>query len=95
VHVFNNLYEATPGWTYYAIRAGVGANIRSEHNIYKDFTGTSVYQDAPTLAFNYHDGDSSSVLETIGDEFINCTESAEDHDGVLGGTFGKGTAFTP
>jgi pectate lyase len=96
VHILNNLYEATPNWTYYAIRCGWEANVRSENNVYKDFTGTTAaYNNAAVLVFNYFDGSSSSVLQSFGDQFINCTPSATDSDGVLGGTFSKGTCFTP
>jgi pectate lyase len=96
VHILNNLYEATLGWTYYAIRCGYEANVLSENNVYKDFTGNSkAYNNGATLVFNYFDGSSSSVLESNGDVFINCTASAKDYDGVLGGTFDNGDAFTP
>lgn len=96
VHIFNNLYVATPDFTYYAVRCGYDANVRSEKNIYKDFTGTTpLYNGGAVLAFNYFDGSASSVLESIDDLFINCTERAVDSDGVEGGTFSNGTAFTP
>jgi hypothetical protein len=40
-------------------------------------------------------GNANRILESVGDVFINCTDSAIDHDGVPGGTFGKGAAFKP
>jgi pectate lyase len=96
VHIFNNLYVATPDFTYYAIRCGYDANVRSEKNIYKDFSGTSpLYDGGAVTVFNYFDGSKKSVLETVDDVFVNCTDRVKDADGVEGGTFGNGTAFTP
>lgn len=96
VHIFNNLYVATPNFTYYAIRCGFDANVRSERNVFRDFSGTSpLYNNGAVLVFNYFDGSGSSVLESVDDVFINCTERAVDSNGAEGGTFSKGTAFTP
>lgn len=101
VHIFNNLYEGTIGFSYYAVRCGYEANVRSEHNIYKDFKGLVKYDEnvsktGESLVFNYFDGSANSVLESVGDVFINCTERAVDGDGAEGGTFSKGgPAFMP
>jgi len=101
VHIFNNLYVATQGFTSYAIRAGYKANILSERNIFIDFSGQSrAASDAKrktgeALVFNYAFSKNDSVLETIDDVFINCTDRGVDADDVEGGTFGRGKAFRP
>lgn len=101
VHIYNNLYVATPGFTSYAIRTGYKANIRSERNIFRDFTGQSIdASDAENeygecLVFNYAFNKDDSILQTIEDVFINCTERGIDADNVEGGTFGNGTTFNP
>lgn len=101
VHIFNNLYVATQGFTSYAIRAGYKANIRSESNVYIDFSGQSKaagdakHEYGECLVFNYAFNKGDSTLQTINDVFINCTERGIDADDVEGGTFGNGTAFRP
>jgi pectate lyase len=96
VHTFNNLVLAgTSDVAYYAVRAGVDANVRSERNIYQGFTGTSWFEDADSSVFNYGFGNANSVLQSIEDSFVNCADRTTDNDGVEGGTFSKGTAFVP
>lgn len=101
VHIFNSLYEATKGFTSYAIRPGYKANILSESNVFKDFTGKSKaagdakHKTGECLVFNYAFNKKNSTLETKNDVFINCTKKGIDADDVEGGTFGNGKAFKP
>ncbi|WP_437942884.1 hypothetical protein [Sorangium sp. So ce341] len=75
VHTFNNLLLAgTENVAYYAVRAGIDANVRSERNIYQGFTGASWFEGAASSFFNYGGGNANSVLQSIEDSFVNCAE---------------------
>ena len=110
VHSFNNLCLAgtDPQWrSYYAVRPGVDANIRSERNIYKDFVGPSWWWTSEKLGaetstvFNYARGNANSVLESIEDvaipEAVKGPIVIKEHEGVTGqaGFYGNGKAFVP
>jgi pectate lyase len=110
VHTFNNLcYSTTDELTrsYYAVRAGFDANIRSERNIYKNFIGPSWWWTSEKLGaenstvFNYARGNEASVLESIGDLCVpGCVKgpiAIREHQGVTGqaGFYGTGKAFNP
>lgn len=109
VHTFNNLCLAgTEDKTraYYAVRAGVDANVRSERNVYKDFNGPTWWWEAEELGgvtstvFNFTRDNENSVLETIEDACENCAAGPIDtveHEGFsgTGGFYSSGTAFLP
>jgi pectate lyase len=110
VHTFNNLCLAgtDPQWrSYYAVRPGVDANIRSERNIYKDFVGPSWWWTSEKLGaetstvFNYARGNENSVLESIEDvaipQAVRGPIAIKEHEGVTGqaGFYGNGKAFVP
>lgn len=110
VHTFNNLCLAgtDPQWrSYYAVRPGVDANVRSERNIYKDFIGPSWWWTSEKLGakdstvFNYARGNENSVLESIEDvaipEAVRGPIAIKEHEGVTGraGFYGNGKAFVP
>jgi pectate lyase len=110
VHTFNNLCLAGTDpqlRSYYAVRPGVDANIRSERNIYKDFVGPSWWWTSEKLGaetstvFNYARGNENSVLESIEDvaipEAVKRPIAIKEHEGVTGqaGFYGNGKAFVP
>ncbi|GEM_PF-3082764 len=110
VHTFNNLCLAgTDELTrsYYAVRAGVDANVRSERNIYRDFHGPSWWWTSEKLGaenatvFNYARSNDNAVLESIEDVCVpDCVRGPVDiaeHEGVTGkaGFYGTGSAFEP
>ncbi len=110
VHTFNNLCLAgtdVQSRSYYAVRPGVDANVRSERNIYKDFVGPSWWWTSEKLGaetatvFNYARGNGNSVLESIEDVAIPAAVrgpiAIKEHEGVTGqaGFFGNGKAFVP
>lgn len=110
VHTYNNLCLAGTDVltrSYYAVRSGFDANVRSERNIYKDFNGPSWWWTSEKLGaenatvFNYARGNENSVLESIEDVCIpDCVKGPIDikeHQGVTGkaGFYGNGTAFLP
>lgn len=110
VHTFNNLADAgTDDLTrsYYAVRPGFDANIRSERNIYANFQGPSWYWTSEKLGadtstvFNFARGNANSIIQTIEDV---CTPGCvtgpiaiNEHEGVTGvaGFYGNGQAFIP
>jgi pectate lyase len=110
VHTFNNLCLAgtdVQSRSYYAVRPGNDANIRSERNIYKDFVGPSWWWTSEKLGaetstvFNYARGNANSVLESIEDvaipESVKGPIAIKEHEGVTGqaGFYGNGKAFVP
>lgn len=109
IHTFNNLCLAGKNnktRSYYAVRAGFDANVRSERNVYIDFNGPSWWWSseklgAPTsTVFNYARSNENSILETIEDLLINCAkepQTIKEHQGVRGkaGIYSTGTAFVP
>ncbi|PAW72538.1 MAG: hypothetical protein B9S26_14235 [Opitutia bacterium Tous-C4FEB] len=110
VHTFNNLCLAgtDPQWrSYYAVRPGNDANVRSERNIYKDFVGPSWWWTSEKLGagtstvFNYARGNANSVLESIEDvaipDAVKGPIAIKEHEGVTGqaGFYGNGKAFVP
>ncbi len=110
VHTFNNLADAGTdelSRSYYAVRPGVDANIRSERNIYANFSGPSWYWTseklgAPTsTVFNFARGNANSILESVEDVCIpDCVAgpiAITEHEGVTGvaGFYSSGRAFTP
>ena len=110
VHVFNNLADAGTDElirSYYAVRPGVDANVRSERNIYRNFVGPSWWWSSERLGnptstvFNYARGNAASILQSIGDTCVpDCVKgpvAIKEHEGVTGvaGFYGNGTAFTP
>ena len=110
VHTFNNLCLAgtdVQSRSYYAVRPGVDANIRSERNIYQDFVGPSWWWTSEKLGaetstvFNYARGNENSVLESIEDvaipEAVRGPIAIAEHEGVTGqaGFYGNGQAFVP
>lgn len=110
VHTFNNLCLAGTDdlyRSYYAVRAGFDANVRSERNIYKDFIGPSWWWTSEKLGaenatpFNYARGNENSILESVEDLCIpNCLEGnidIKEHEGVTGtaGFYSNGKAFVP
>lgn len=110
VHTFNNLCLAgtdVQSRSYYAVRAGVDANVRSERNIYRDFVGPSWWWTSEKLGaetstvFNYARGNANSVLESIGDvaipDAVRGPIAVNEHQGVTGqaGFYSKGKAFVP
>jgi pectate lyase len=110
VHTFNNLCLAgidAQSRSYYAVRPGVEANIRSERNIYQDFIGPSWWWTSEKLGaetstvFNYARGNENSVLESIEDvaspEAVIGPIAIKEHEGVTGqaGFYSNGKAFVP
>jgi pectate lyase len=110
VHTFNNLCLAgtdPQSRSYYAVRPGNDANVRSERNIYKDFVGPSWWWTSEKLGakdstvFNYARGNANSVLESIEDvaipEAVKGPIAIKEHEGVTGqaGFYGNGKAFVP
>lgn len=110
VHTFNNLCDAgtvSNRRSYYAVRAGVDANVRSERNIYKNFIGPSWWWESEKLGnenstvFNYARGNANSILQSIEDVCLpDCVMGpvrVQEHEGVSGegGFYSKGTAFVP
>lgn len=110
VHTFNNLCLAgtdVQSRSYYAVRPGVDANVRSERNIYRDFVGPSWWWTSEKLGaetatvFNYARGNGNSVLESIEDlaipEPVSGPIAIKEHQGVTGqaGFYGNGKAFVP
>ena len=110
VHSFNNLCLAgtdVQSRSYYAVRPGVDANVRSERNLYKDFVGPSWWWTSEKLGaetstvFNYARGNENSVLESIEDvaipEAVKGPIAIAEHEGVTGqaGFYGNGKAFVP
>lgn len=64
VHLLNNLYASSGGYTTnYAIRVGWSANVRSEHNLYKGINNP----------FDFNDSNPEAKVESIGDVFTDCT----------------------
>jgi pectate lyase len=64
VHLLNNLYAASGGYTTtYAVRVGVNANVRSEHNVFKGINNP----------FDFEFSNPEAKVESIGDVFTNCT----------------------
>jgi pectate lyase len=53
--------------TTYAIRAGVGANVRSEGNVFKGITNP----------FDFGFSDAAACLESIGDLMTDCTGTTQ------------------
>jgi len=110
VHSFNNLMIADDDpltRSYYALRAGVDANIRSERNVFKNFNGPSWWWTSEKLGaktatvFNYARGNDYSILESIDDicipECVLGPIDIKEHGGVTGkaGFYSKGEAFIP
>ena len=110
VHTFNNLCVAgTDELTrsYYAVRAGFDANVRSERNMYRDFNGPSWWWTSERFGaenatvFNYARGNENSVLESIEDvctpDCVGGPIDVREHQGVTGkaGFYSTGRAFVP
>lgn len=110
VHTFNNLADAGSDEltrSYYAVRPGFDANIRSERNIYANFTGPSWYWTseklgAPTsTVFNFARGNANSIIQSVEDVCIpDCVVgpiAINEHEGVTGvaGFYSNGQAFVP
>jgi pectate lyase len=108
VHTFNNVCNAgtTTDRAYYAVRAGVDANVRSERNIYKDFNGPQWWWkegwgSPNATVFNYARTNENSVLESIEDVCLPDCEKGpipvKETDGFTGeaGFYSKGKAFMP
>lgn len=110
VHTFNNLADAgTDELTrsYYAVRPGFEANIRSERNIYANFQGPSWYWTSERLGaetstvFNFARGNANSLIQSIEDVCVpGCVTgpiAINEHEGVtgVGGFYSNGQAFIP
>lgn len=110
VHSFNNLADAGTddlSRSYYAVRAGFDANVRSERNVYRNFKGPSWWWSSEFLGaehatvFNYARGNENSILESVEDVCLpDCVVGpidVKEHEGVMGkaGFYSVGRAFVP